>query len=98
MNQHESFLYKKIAESLRRQIASGDLRAGDKLPSVREAARRWNCTPGTVSKAYAQLSQEGLVSGQRGGGQIFIYHNSILLSLLLITFCLLSNKFPSMNP
>ncbi len=68
MNKHETFLYQEIAESLRRQIASGDLKAGDKLPSVREAARRWNCTPGTVSKAYAQLSQEGLVSGQRGGG------------------------------
>lgn len=68
MNQHEPFLYQEIAESLRRQIASGDLKAGDKLPSVRQAARRWNCTPGTVSKAYAQLAQEGLVAGQRGGG------------------------------
>ncbi len=68
MNKYETFLYQEIAESLRRQIASGDLKTGDKLPSVRQAARLWNCTPGTVSKAYAQLSQEGLVSGQRGGG------------------------------
>ena len=68
MNKYETFLYQEIAESLRRQIASGDLKTGDKLPAVREAARQWNCTPGTVSKAYARLSQEGLVSGQRGGG------------------------------
>jgi molybdate-binding protein/DNA-binding transcriptional regulator YhcF (GntR family) len=31
-------------------------------------ARRWNCTPGTVSRAYAQLAQEGLAVGHRGGG------------------------------
>jgi molybdate-binding protein len=31
-------------------------------------ARRWNCTPGTVSRAYAQLAQEGLAAGHRGGG------------------------------
>jgi len=31
-------------------------------------ARQWGCTPGTVSRAYAQLAREGLVGGRRGGG------------------------------
>jgi molybdate-binding protein len=31
-------------------------------------ARQWNCTPGTINRAYAQLAQEGLVVGHRGGG------------------------------
>ena len=35
---------------------------------MREMARQWHCTPGTVSRAYAQLAQEGLTSGRRGGG------------------------------
>ncbi|MGQ9585272.1 MAG: substrate-binding domain-containing protein [Anaerolineae bacterium] len=61
-------LYVQIAESLRRRIASGELEPGDKLPPVREMARRWGCTPGTVNRAYAELGREGLVSGQRGGG------------------------------
>ncbi|UCC88687.1 MAG: GntR family transcriptional regulator [Anaerolineales bacterium] len=64
----ETFLYQEIAESLRRRIASGDLQPGDKLPPVRETARQWDCTPGTVGRAYAQLAQEGLVAGHRGGG------------------------------
>jgi molybdate-binding protein/DNA-binding transcriptional regulator YhcF (GntR family) len=64
----ESFLYQEIAESLRRRIASGEFQPGDKLPPVRKMAKRWNCTPGTVSRAYAQLTQEGLVEGRRGGG------------------------------
>jgi molybdate-binding protein/DNA-binding transcriptional regulator YhcF (GntR family) len=64
----QSYLYQEIAESLRRRIASGELRPGDKLPPVRKMAQRWNCTPGTVSRAYAELTQEGLVEGRRGGG------------------------------
>jgi len=68
MTKPESFLYLQIAESLRRRIASGDLQPGDKLPPVREMAQRWNCTPGTVSRAYVQLATEGLVGGHRGGG------------------------------
>jgi molybdate-binding protein/DNA-binding transcriptional regulator YhcF (GntR family) len=64
----KTFLYLEIAESLRRRIASGELRPDDKLPPVREMARRWGCTPGTVSRAYAQLAREGLVAGHRGGG------------------------------
>ncbi|RLC79463.1 MAG: hypothetical protein DRI61_07885, partial [Chloroflexi bacterium] len=68
MREGKPFLYREIAESLRRQIASGELKPGDRLPPVREMARRWNCTPGTVSRAYAELAREGLVVGHRGGG------------------------------
>src|SRR5262245_18160620 len=68
MKPNEIFLYQEIAESLRRQIASGELKPGDKLPPVRDMAGQWNCTPGTVSRAYTQLAREGLVTGRRGGG------------------------------
>lgn len=67
---HEStpHLYQEIAETLRRRIAAGELQPGDKLPSVRQMAQQWSCTPGTISRAYAILTQEGLVVGQRGSG------------------------------
>jgi molybdate-binding protein/DNA-binding transcriptional regulator YhcF (GntR family) len=68
MQKTKTFLYLEIAESLRRRIASGELQPGDKLTPVREMAQHWGCTPGTVSRAYAQLAQEGLVAGHRGGG------------------------------
>jgi len=68
MTDNKAFLYQEIAESLRRRIASGELEPGDRLPPVREMARQWDCTPGTISRAYAQLTQEGLVVGHRGGG------------------------------
>ena len=61
-------LYEEIAEAVRRQIAGGDLQPGDRLPTVRDMAAQWGCTPGTVSRAYAILADEGLVSGRRGSG------------------------------
>ncbi|MFN2137605.1 MAG: substrate-binding domain-containing protein [Candidatus Promineifilaceae bacterium] len=64
----DSFLFEQIAESFRLQIARGDLQPGDRLPSIRETAERWGCTPGTVNRAYGALADEGLVTSYRGGG------------------------------
>jgi putative molybdopterin biosynthesis protein len=63
-----SHLYQEIAESIRRRIAAGDLKPGDRLPPVREMAQQWHCTPGTVNRAYRELAAEGLISGHRGSG------------------------------
>jgi molybdate-binding protein/DNA-binding transcriptional regulator YhcF (GntR family) len=62
------FVYLDIAESIRRLVVSGELQPGDRLPSVRDMAERWRCTPNTVNRAYSQLAREGLVSSRRGGG------------------------------
>ena len=70
MEKPDSFLYMQIAESIRRQIAAGELTPGQKLPPVRAMAQDWDCTPGTVNHAYQILTQEGLVVGQRGKGTI----------------------------
>lgn len=64
----ETPLYQQVAESLRQEILSGHLRPGDRLPPVREMARRWHCTVGTVQRAYRELARQGLVVGRRGQG------------------------------
>jgi molybdate-binding protein/DNA-binding transcriptional regulator YhcF (GntR family) len=61
-------LYQQIAETLRRQILSGELKPGDRLPSVRQAAGQWNCTVGTVQRAYQELAQAGLITSRAGQG------------------------------
>ena len=68
MQKTNTYLYEDIATALRQEIASGERQPGDKLPSVRELSTQWHCTPGTISRAYAVLADEGLVSGHRGGG------------------------------
>jgi molybdate-binding protein/DNA-binding transcriptional regulator YhcF (GntR family) len=68
MASSDTFVYLDIAENIRRLIVAGEMQAGDRLPPVREMAKRWGCTPNTVSRAYACLQQEGLVTAHRGGG------------------------------
>lgn len=68
MQDRESFIYLEIAESIRRLIAAGDMAPGDKLPPVRQMAKRWDCTPGTVGRAYSILASEDLVEAHRGSG------------------------------
>jgi len=70
MDTRNPFLYLQIAEAFRRRIATGELKPGDRLPAVRDTAKQWDCTPGTVNRAYKTLSQEGLVVGQRGKGTL----------------------------
>jgi len=61
-------LYQQIAESVRQEILYGHLGLGDGLPSVREMAKRWNCTPGTAQRAYKELARQGLVVSRPGQG------------------------------
>jgi GntR family transcriptional regulator len=49
-------------------IASSDLKTGDKLPSTRELARRFNIHQNTVSAAYRDLALQGLVEFRQGSG------------------------------
>jgi len=63
-----SYVYLDIVEAVRRLIISGELGEGERLPSVRDMAVRWKCTPNTVSRAYSVLMEEGLVTAHRGGG------------------------------
>ncbi len=68
MSAGETYVYLEIAEAVRRLIVSGEMPVGARLPSVREMAERWRCTPNTVSRAYAHLAREGLINARRGGG------------------------------
>jgi molybdate-binding protein/DNA-binding transcriptional regulator YhcF (GntR family) len=61
-------LYQQIAESIRQEIARGQLKPGDGLPSVRRLTSRWHCTPGTIQRAYQELVGQGLVVSRPGQG------------------------------
>ena len=61
-------LYQQIAESIRLEIVQGHLKAGDPIPSVRAMTARWGCTPGTIQRAYRELSRQGLITSRPGQG------------------------------
>lgn len=64
----ETPLYLQLRDSVIAGIASGELRAGDALPSVRSLAEDLGINLHTVNKAYATLRDEGYVImlGRRG--------------------------------
>ena len=61
-------LYAQIAARVRMAVASGDLAAGDSLPSVRILARDLRVNPATVSQAYRDLAVDGFVETRHGHG------------------------------
>lgn len=65
-------LYQQIAEQVRQFIATGQLKPGDHLPTVRELAHSLNVNQNTVSRAYLELEQERVVSARRRGGTVVV--------------------------
>ena len=60
--------YAALADALRGRIDDGSLTEGARLPPVRELAHRIGVTPGTVSRAYAILTDEGRLVARVGRG------------------------------
>ena len=59
---------RQIAEQIRTQCASGTLRPGEQLPSVRELARELAVNQNTILRAYEKLTADGLLDRRHGAG------------------------------
>jgi putative molybdopterin biosynthesis protein len=53
--------YLRVSDAIAECVASGALSPGDRLPSVREAARRYETAPATVTRAYRRLAEAGVI-------------------------------------
>ena len=60
--------YLQLVHQVRQGLLLGYLQDGDRLPMIREAVEQLAINPNTVSKAYRQLEQEGLISAKPGVG------------------------------
>ena len=61
-------LYQQIVEQIRRLVALGALKPGDRLPSVRELAVRTRVNRNTAARAIQQLEIDGVVRTRVGQG------------------------------
>ncbi len=61
-------VYKQIMDQVKFYRASGVLRPGEQLPSIRALARALSVNPTTVVKAYNELRHEGVVELWQGRG------------------------------
>lgn len=61
-------LYQQIFESIRDDILSGRIEPGASLPPMRKITEEWDCTTGTIMRAYQELARQGLVVSHVGRG------------------------------
>ncbi|MCP1135651.1 GntR family transcriptional regulator [Paenibacillus polysaccharolyticus] len=62
-------IYLQIMQYIKRQIVTGALKAGDKIPSVRELAAELQINPNTVQRTFQELEREEVVETKRGLGR-----------------------------
>ncbi len=61
-------IYLQIVHSIKHQVATGRLKPGEQLPTVRELAADLRINPNTVARAYDQLDTDSVISTQQGRG------------------------------
>ena len=71
-------IYAQLVEIIQMQIISGQYRAGDRLPSVRELAAEASVNPNTMQKALAELERNGLIYTQRTTGRMVTEDNTLV--------------------
>lgn len=61
-------IYHQIIEFVKKSVALGELKAGDKLPSVREMSQALGVNPNTLQRAYGELERLEVTYTKRGMG------------------------------
>jgi GntR family transcriptional regulator len=61
-------LHEQVAAQLRRSIAEGDAKSGERLPPARDLAAVMHVNTNTVLRALRALREEGLLEFRRGLG------------------------------
>jgi GntR family transcriptional regulator len=61
-------VYRQVMDQTKYYVASGSLKGGDLLPSIRDLSRTLGVNPTTVVKAYTELQHEGVIEMKQGKG------------------------------
>ena len=61
-------VYRQVMDQIKYYAASGALKAGDQIPSIRDLARALSVNPTTVVKAYNELQHESVIEMRHGKG------------------------------
>jgi len=63
-------VFDEVVYAAKKAVVSGQLRPGDRFPSVRTLSKDLKINPGTMQKIVAQLASEGLVETRQGAGTV----------------------------
>jgi len=71
-------VYQQVVDQIKRMIAAGTLRTGDRLPTVRELASQLIVNPNTIAHAYQSLERDKVIETRRGLGSFICEPDSQL--------------------
>ncbi len=66
-------IFQQIVEQVKLKIATGELKVGDSLMTVREVAESCSVNPNTVARAYRELEKDGMLTLIQGSGSFISY-------------------------
>ncbi len=76
INPHSGIpVYRQVMDQIKYYAASGAIRGGDQLPSIRELAQSITVNPTTIVKAYNELVHEAVIELRQGRGA-FLSHQA----------------------
>lgn len=61
-------VYQQIVDSIKKDVALGLVKKGDRLPTVRNLAAELAINPNTIARAYRTLESDGITTTRPGSG------------------------------
>jgi GntR family transcriptional regulator len=61
-------IYQQVMQQIKYLVASGRLKPGEELPSIRVLAEQLLVNPNTIARAYRELETAGVVEKRRASG------------------------------
>jgi len=74
-------IYVQIMNRVRDAVASGELKPGERVASVRELAAEFEVNPNTMQRALNELEREGLLVSERTAGRFVTTDRTLIRSL-----------------
>ncbi|PEL42887.1 GntR family transcriptional regulator [Bacillus wiedmannii] len=62
-------IYVQVMEYIKKEIVTGRLAPGEKIPAVRELASELQVNPNTIQRTFQELEREGIAETRRGTGR-----------------------------
>lgn len=86
-------VYAQLREQVLAALARGDVRRGERLPSVRDVASVLAVNPNTVNRAYTELERDGVVETRRGLGTFVVGRSAARLAPSAVRLAEIAERF-----
>ena len=64
-------IYRQIILQFNRAFVRGDIKPGDRIPSIRELSALLRVNTNTIQRVYQEMERDGIINSKRGTGYYF---------------------------